>query len=164
MFVHICATKNAECFQRNFAKIFVLFTIQTFVEVPQAAFSVLISRTVEKWSSINSNCKSSGTYSGSTEKGSSISFNWTSSCLDKVSQSKDQFALRILLPIRLACAEGYAILHKWESEWHISPLHNWLLKSYNFILKAFSAAKVWNISWCFPWSWMLRSFRCAVIS
>jgi hypothetical protein len=43
LFAYVSASKNAECFQCNFDKIFVLFTVQTFVEISQAAFSVLIS-------------------------------------------------------------------------------------------------------------------------
>jgi hypothetical protein len=42
-------------------------------------------------------------------------------------------------------------------KWHISP-------SDIFIFEAFTAANLWNISWHFHWSWMLKSFKYAVIS
>jgi hypothetical protein len=42
-------------------------------------------------------------------------------------------------------------------KWHISP-------SDIFILEAFTAAYLWNISWHFHWSWILKYFKYAVIS
>lgn len=107
-----------------------------------------------------------GCFCGSTEKGSSINlnlkFSLDSDSLLPNSWIKNSVSFVYFSPSSMYLHNRICFIH--VGKLYISPFDSWFLNSFSFILKAFTAARIWKISVLFPWSCKFNSFRWLVMS